>query len=593
MEDSVTAGTGPPQATFPRPRRIGSRDSYQPFRKLGFQTPERARCDMRCHRIVSRSLGILAAALLPSAFAEQAIRAPEILQHTRILASDEFEGRAPGSPGEDKTVAYLIEQFRGFGLKPGGPGGSWTQEVPILGVTSEVGFQLDGEALSRPQDFVAWSPLQEESVEVPANEMVFVGYGVTAPEYGWDDFKGVDVRGKTVVILVGDPPVPDPKRPGELDPAMFKGTAMTYYGRWTYKFEEAGRRGAAAAVIIHETKPAAYPWFVVVNSWGRERFDLQDDPTPRPRIASWMSLERARKLLESNGTSYEALKAAATQRDFRPRTLRQKASYSARQKVRSVKSRNVLAVLEGRDSSRRDEWLVYSSHWDHLGRDPKLPGDGIYNGAADNAIGTAGLLELAESFARDGRRPRRSILFLSVTAEEQGLLGSAYYSAHPVHPLERTLANINMDGLNQWGRTRDVRIVGAGSSTLEDLLSAEARKQGRTTFPETHPERGTFYRSDHFEFMKRGVPGLYAKSGIDYRDKPEGYGEGKVNEYIDRDYHKVSDEVKPDWDLSGAVEDLELLKAVGWRIAEERRWPRWKPGSAFKAVRDASLRSIR
>lgn len=538
-------------------------------------------------------LTLLAAATLPALRADKAILPAEILQHTRVLASDEFEGRAPGSPGEEKTVAYLVAQFRSFGLKPGGPGGTWTQDVPIVGVTSEVSFRLGDEALARPQDFVAWSPRLDTTVEVPASDMVFVGYGVTAPEYGWDDFKDVDVRGKTIVVLVGDPPVPNPKRPGELDPAVFKGVAMTYYGRWTYKFEEAGRRGAAAAIIIHETKPAAYPWFVVVNSWGRERFDLQDDRSPKPQIAAWMSLERARGLLEANGTTYEALKESAVRKDFRPVPLRQKATFAARQAIRPVKSRNVLAFMEGRDPARRDEWVVYTSHWDHLGRDPKLPGDGIFNGAADNAIGTAGLLELAESFAREGKRPKRSVLFLSVTAEEQGLLGSAYYSANPVHPLDHTLANINMDGLNQWGRTRDVRIVGAGSSTLEDILTAEARKQGRVTLPESHPERGSFYRSDHFEFMKRGVPGLYAKSGIDYRDKPAGYGESKVNEYIDRDYHKVSDEVKPDWDLSGAVEDLELLRAVGWRVAEDRRWPEWRAGSEFKAARDASLQKIR
>jgi Zn-dependent M28 family amino/carboxypeptidase len=543
----------------------------------------------------NRLLSCLAAMILPMAApllrAESAILAQELLQHTRVLASDEFEGRAPGTPGEEKTVQYLTDQFRALGLKPAGHGGSWTQDVPIVGIRSEVDFLLDGQALGRPQDFVAWSPENGPLVEVPTTEMVFVGYGVHAPEYGWDDFKGVDVKGKTVVILVGDPPVPAPGKAGGLDPAMFKGEAMTYYGRWTYKFEEAGRRGAAAALIIHETKPAAYPWFVVVNSWGRERFDLEDDTSPRSRIAGWISLERAQALLAANGTSYEAMKATAVRKSFRPVPLKQKAAYASRQNRRTVKSRNVLGLLEGREVSKRDEWVVYSSHWDHLGRDPKIPGDGIYNGAADNAIGVAGLLELAERFARDGKRPRRSLLFLSVTAEEQGLLGSAYYAANPVHPLQRTLANINMDGLNQWGRTRDVRVVGFGSSTLEDVLSREARRQGRVTLPETHPERGTFYRSDHFEFMKRGVPGLYAKSGIDYRDKPAGYGEGKVNEYIDRDYHKVSDEVKADWDLSGAVEDLELLHAVGWRIAEDRRWPEWRKGAEFRAARIESLRS--
>lgn len=539
---------------------------------------------------------LLLAALLvpfPSAVvqADKAIRADELLRHTRILASDEFEGRAPGSAGEEKTVQYLIDQFRSFGLKPGGPGGSWTQEVPIVGIRSEVEFRLDEEKLGRPQDFVAWSGVSDPTVEVPATDLVFVGYGVSAPEFGWDDYKGIDVRGKTVVILVGDPPVPLKGNPDQLDPKVFKGNAMTYYGRWTYKFEEAGRRGAAAALIVHETKPAAYPWFVVVNSWGREHFDLQGDPTPRPRVSGWISLERARKILEANGTTYEAAKADAVRREFRPVPLRQKPSFQVRQTHRPVKSRNVLAVLEGRSSRRKDEWVVYSSHWDHLGRDPKLEGDGIFNGAVDNAIGTAGLLELAESFAGSRPKPDRSLLFLSVTAEEQGLLGSAYYAANPVYPLRKTLADINIDGLNQWGRTRDVQVIGAGSSTLEDLLQREVRRQHRILVPEAHPERGSFYRSDHFEFMKRGVPSLYAKSGNDYLGKPPGYGEAKVNEFIDKDYHKVSDDVKPDWDLSGAVEDLELLRAVGKKVANRNRWPEWRVGAEFRAAREADLKT--
>ncbi len=530
---------------------------------------------------------VLLSSVFLQARAASSINAKDLLRQTQVLASDAFEGRSPGSPGEETTVAYLINQFRSFGLKPGGVNGSWTQTVPIVGVTSEVRFSLDGQALSGPQDFVAWSPSLTRRVELASSELICVGYGVSAPEYGWDDFKGVDVRGKTVLILVGDPPVPDPKNPKILDSAFFKGTAMTYYGRWTYKFEEAGRRGAAAAILIHETPAAAYPWFVVINSWNRERFDLEDDRSVKTQIAGWMSLERARSLLESNGMTYEKLKESALRSDFKPFTLKQKTAFTSSQTFRSVQSRNVLAQLEGQDPVGRKEWILYTSHWDHLGRDPRLKGDTIFNGAADNAIGTAGLLELAESFAREGRRPKRSLLFLSVTAEERGLLGSAYYAANPVYPLNRTLAVINMDGLNQWGRTRDIRIVGYGSSSLEDLLTTEARKQGRVTLPEAHPERGMFYRSDHFEFMKKGVPSLYVTSGMDFRGKPDGYGETKVNEYIDRDYHKVSDEVKPDWDLSGAVEDLRLLQAVGRRLSTSQSWPEWRVGSEFKATRDA------
>lgn len=525
------------------------------------------------------------------------IEEPRLRRHIEVLSSDAFEGRAPGSRGEENTVAYLIEEFKQAGLQPGGLDGAWTQEVPIVGIKSEVNGRLatsenTGE-LTFPQDFVTWSPRVVSTVTVKDSEVVFVGYGITAPEYGWDDYRGVDVRGKTVVILVNDPPIPDSKHPDRLDARMFKGNAMTYYGRWTYKFEEAGRRGAVAALIIHETKPAAYPWFVVINSWGRERFDLEGDASPKTDIAGWISLERAQKLFTENGTTYEAAKAAALRGDFRARSLKQRASFTAHNATRLVKSKNVLALLPGSSPRWRDEWVIYTAHWDHLGRDTKLEGDQIFNGALDNASGTGGLLELARVMAATTPRPLRSVLFLSVTAEEQGLLGSAYYAAHPAHPLTQTLANINMDVMNQWGRTSDVRIVGAGNSTLEDVLTRAARRQGRITKPEAHPERGTFYRSDHFEFMKLGLPALYAKSGDDYRDRPAGYGESRVNEFIERDYHKVSDEIKPDWDLRGAVEDLELLRAVGVEVATARRWPRWRNGAEFKATRDRAMKEAR
>ena len=525
------------------------------------------------------------------------IEEARLRQHIQVLASDEFEGRAPGSRGEEKSVAYLIDQFQKAGLQPGGMGGSWTQDVPILGVKSTVTGSLGSPGaptdLTFPQDFVAWSPRLKPETTVPDSEVIFVGYGVTAPEYGWDDYRGLDVRGKTVVILVNDPPIPDPKHPEQLDDHMFKGKAMTYYGRWTYKFEEAGRQGAAAALIIHETKPAAYPWFVVINSWGRERFDLEGDLSPKVDIAGWLSLERAQKLFTDSGTTYDAAKAEAIRPNFRGHPLGQKASFRALNATRPVKSKNVLALLPGADARRRNEWLIYTAHWDHLGRDPKLEGDQIFNGALDNASGTAGLLELARVFTHTTPRLPRSLLFLAVTAEEQGLLGSAFYAAHPIHPLAQTVANFNIDVLNPWGRTRDVRIVGAGNSTLEQVLQQAARRQGRVTLPETHPERGGFYRSDHFEFMKLGLPALYAKSGDEYRDRPPGYGEAKSNEYIDRDYHKVSDEIKPDWDWSGALEDLELLRAVGTDVATQRRWPAWLSGAEFKTRREQSLKEAR
>jgi len=524
-------------------------------------------------------------------------RAPDpdrLFCHAMVLASDEFEGRSPGSVGEDKTVAYLIGEMERAGLQPGMPDGSWTQTVPILGLTSKVESSWKGprgqRVLEFPQDLVAWSPSTNGTVRIGETAMYFVGYGVTAPEYGWDDYKGLDVRGKTVVMLVGDPPVPDPKRSGELDPKMFQGRAMTYYGRWTYKFEEAARRGAAAALLIHETRAAAYPWFVVVNSWGRERFDLARDPDPKSPLAGWLSLNAAKELLALNGVSYETVLERAVKPDFRPVRLAQRFEAVVTQQVRSVESRNVLGRLEGSDPDLKDQHVIYSAHWDHLGRDTRREGDQIFNGAADNAVGVAGLLELGRAFASAARRPRRSILFLAPTAEEQGLLGARHYASDPPYPMDSTLANLNIDGLNTWGRTGDLRQVGDGHSTLDEVLRQVVLRRKRRVLPDPNPERGMFFRSDHFEFMKKGVPALYLKAGDDFRDHPSGYGEKRVMEYIENDYHKVSDEVKPDWDLRGAAEDLEVLLQVGWSVADGSSWPQWKKGSEFRTAQSRGLR---
>ncbi len=520
-----------------------------------------------------------------------------ILEHTRTLASDEFEGRGPGSAGEEKTVRYLEAGFARSGLKPGMPGDSWVQEVPIVGITSTVGAAWSGPAGRRPlvfpQDLVAWSPVTDSRVAIPSGEMVFVGYGVTAPEYRWDDYKDVDVRGKTVVILVNDPPVPDAKSPGGLDPRTFQGNAMTYYGRWTYKYEEAARRGAAAALLIHETRAAAYPWFVVVNSWGRERFELAADADPKTPLAGWLSQEAAKELLALNGMTYESALALAVQRTFRPVILQQRFEASVSQSIRRVQSRNVVGVLPGSDPVLRNQYVVYSAHWDHLGRDAKREGDPIFNGAADNAVGVAGLLELARSFGAVPKAPKRSVVFFAPTAEEQGLLGARYFARNPPFNLASAVANLNMDGLNTWGRTRDLRQVGAGHSTLDDVLRSVARSAGRRLMPDPHPERGMFFRSDHFEFMKLGVPAVYLKAGDEYLDHPAGYGEKRVTEYIENDYHKVSDEVKPGWDLRGAEEDIRFLAEVGWRLADGRDWPQWRSGSEFrtKTRRGATMRN--
>jgi Zn-dependent M28 family amino/carboxypeptidase len=522
------------------------------------------------------------------------ITANEILEHTRVMSSDEYEGRSPGTRGEELTVGYLTDQFRKMGLQPGNPNGTYVQSVPLVGFTSQPTLTLTtgGNAITLTPltDYVAVSRHFQPEVRVDNSDIVFVGYGVVAPEYGWDDYKDVDVRGKTILMLINDPAVPLAGDPTKLDPNIFKGNAMTYYGRWTYKYEIASEKGAAAAIIIHETGPAGYPFEVVSGSWGRENFDIRSPGGPgnRVRVESWITNDRARQLLQASGLNFDDLKRAAVRKDFRPVALNAKASFHLRNTIRDVQSRNVIAKLEG--SERPDEYVVYSAHWDHLGRDPNLAGDQIYNGALDNASGTAAMLEIAQAFTQLRERPRRSILFLAVTAEEKGLLGAKYYGNNPLYPLNRTLANINIDGVNQWGRTSDIVIVGYGNSTLDDLLTEAAARQGRTIIPDPEPEKGYFYRSDHFEFAKQGVPALYMDAGVTYIGKPAGYGDQKRDEYTARDYHKPSDEVKPDWDLTGAVDDAQLMFMVGYRVAQGNVWPEWKPGTEFRAKREQTLK---
>jgi len=510
----------------------------------------------------------------------------DILEHIKVLSSDEFEGRAPGTPGEDRTVNYLVNQFKELGLAPGNPDGSYIQNVPLVGFTAHPTISLvaAGEPLQLafPQDAVIWSRHFVPEVKVQDSDVVFVGYGIVAPEYGWDDYKGVDVRGKTILMLINDPPIPDPNDPSKLDEKMFKGRAMTYYGRWTYKYEIATAKGAAAAIIVHETGPAGYPWGVIMGSSGRENMDLQvpDGNAGRVAIEGWITLESARKLCTASGHDFTTLKAAALSRDFKPMSLNSKASFTVQNTLRDIASRNVIAKRDGSDPNLKDEYVIYSAHWDHLGRDPKLQGDQIYNGAVDNASGSAALLELAKAFTKVA--PKRTVLFLSVTAEEKGLLGAKYYATHPLYPLDRTLANINIDGINVWGRTRDIGIVGLGHSTLEDTLATYARRQSRVVVPEAEPEKGHYFRSDHFEFARVGVPALFTDEGIDFIGKPRNFGKQKRDEYVLHDYHKVSDEIKPGWNLSGAVEDIALLFQVGYATAETDQWPKWKAGSEFK-----------
>ncbi len=527
------------------------------------------------------------------------LSAEDLLRHTSVLASDAYEGRAPGSAGEDSTVAYLERTFRELGLQPGNPDGTFVQAVPLVGIRTagQAWFDVAGRRLSLrfPDDYVAVSRRVVSTIDVEASELVFVGYGVVAPEYGWDDYKDVDVRGKTIVMLINDPAIPDPADSTRLDPSVFNGNAMTYYGRWTYKYEIATEKGAAGAIIVHETGPAGYPWAVVAGSWGAENFDIAspDGNQGRVPVEAWITTDKAKELFAAGGQDFDALKREALTKDFRPVPLNGTATFRLRNETREVASRNVIAKLDGGDAVRRDEYVIYTAHWDHLGRDDRMPAgqDNIFNGALDNASGTAGLIELAEAYTKLAAPPARSILFLAVTAEEKGLLGAKYYAQNPLYPLEKTLANINMDGVNQWGRTSDVVIVGYGNSTLDDLLIQAATAQGRTVVPDPEPEKGFFYRSDHFEFAKEGVPALYTDAGVQYIGKPAGYGEQKRAEYTANDYHKPSDDVKPDWDLAGAIEDFALLFRVGYDVANTDVWPEWKPGTEFKAKRDAMMRA--
>ena len=526
-----------------------------------------------------------------------AISADTLLAEIKTLSSDDFEGRKPGSPGEAKTVAYMEQEFKSLGLKPGNPNGTYLQAVPLAGITSKPSLVITvgGKHIAAEpnKDYIAVSQHYTPKVDVKDSDLVFVGYGVSAPEYGWDDYKGVDVKGKTLIMLINDPQIPDPQDPSKLDDNMFKGRAMTYYGRWTYKYEIATEKGAAAVMIIHETPMAGYPFSVVTGSWGSENFTIQnpDNNMNRVPVEGWFTWEKASELFKASGLDLNEMKQRALQKDFKPVPLNgAKATFHVDNTLRTIQSHNVIGKLEGSDPERSSEYVIYTAHWDHLGRDPSLKDDQIYNGAVDNASGSAGLIEIARAYTKLYPRPKRSILFLSVTAEEQGLLGAEYYAENPLYPLNRTLADINMDGLNTWGKTKDMVLIGLGNSTLDDIATDVLKSHDRTVTGDAEPEKGYFYRSDHFEFAKEGVPALDPDAGLDYIGKPAGYGKEKRDYYTEHDYHKPSDEVKPDWDLSGAVEDLRVFFEIGNDVADGEYYPLWKPGTEFKAKRDAMMK---
>ena len=525
----------------------------------------------------------------------EAITPDGLLAHIKVLASDEFEGRSPGTKGEDLSVKYVTDQFKKIGLKPGNPDGTYTQEVPLAGIKSEprMSFVIGDKMmdLKYPDDFVASSARLRPEIKIDNSNLVFVGYGVVAPEYAWDDYKNVDVKGKTLLMLIGDPPVPDPTNPAKLDDNIFKGKAMTYYGRWTYKYEIAAKKGAAAAIIVHETEPAAYPWQVVRSSWSKENFELD---APNKNIdavsaRSWITLDVAKKLFADSGQDFDALKKSATTKAFRPVVLNAKANIAIKQQIRSFKSHNVIGKLEGSDPKLTAEYVIYTAHWDHLGRHPELQGDQIFNGAIDNASGVASVIEIAAAFTKINPPPKRSVLFMATTAEEAGLLGAKWYAEHPLYPLEKTLADINLDSMNVWGKTRDIEDLSLGFSTLDDLLTAAATQQGRKSIPDSRPDKGKIYRADNFEFSKVGLPSLYIGKGEHLLSRPEN-APLKSDEYDSTDYHQVSDEVRPDWDLSGAVQDVQLVFELGYQVANGDKFPEWKSTSEFKAKRDSMLK---
>lgn len=517
----------------------------------------------------------------------------EIAQHIEILASDKFGGRAPSSPGEALTVAYLAEQFASYGLQPGNEG-SFFQDVPLVDITAdpeEAPFTVAGRGnpmrFTYPDDVVTWTTRVVESSGVEDSEMVFVGYGIVAPEYGWDDYEGVDVDGKTVVILVNDPGY------ATQDETVFSGNSMTYYGRWTYKFEEAARQGAAAALIVHRTAPAAYGWETVRNSWTGPQFNLQpeDGNAGRVAIEGWMTEETSRAIFERAGMNFDALYEQAATGSLRPIEMGLQLTTSVENELRFSDSKNVVAIIPGDEA--RDEYFIYMAHWDHFGTDQALIDageDGIYNGALDNASGTAAMLELAEAYANLPDTPRRSILFLAVTAEEQGLLGSKHYAQNPVFPLAKTVAGLNMDGLSNFGPTRELVVQGYGMSELDMIADAAAAAQGRRIDPDPEPEKGYYFRSDHFELAKLGVPMIYPGNGIDHVERGSEYGLEMNARYTRERYHMVTDEFDDTWDLSGAVDDVVLYYEIGSAVIESDTWPNWNEGTEFRAIREESRR---
>lgn len=508
--------------------------------------------------------------------AYQSISEAELRQHTKIISSDEFEGRGPTTEGEKKVLAYLTEQFEKLGYQPGN-GDSFLQPVELIEITADPDMQLriGDNQFNYKENMVASTRREQASVSLNDSPLVFVGYGVNAPEYGWNDYAGLDVKGKTVVVLVNDPGFANPE--GD----KFQGSTMTYYGRWSYKYEEASRQGAAGAIIVHETAPASYGWSVVANSWSGPQYGLVTPNGNADRVAveGWISTQAAEKVFADAGLDFAAEKAKAAQGPYH-QAMDLTASIEVNSKIKTSVSNNFIATLPG--STHSDEHILYSAHWDHLGKDPGKDGDQIYNGAHDNATGTASAIVMAKAFAELDAAPARSVTFLIVTAEEQGLLGAKYYAANPIIALDKSVANINMDAMNVLGSTKDVAVIGMGKSELENYLEKAVKRQNRVLVQEATPQAGYYYRSDHFAFAQQGIPALYAKGGDQPIDDATANYRKRTKVIVRGCYHQVCDQYRESWDLSGMQQDTQMLFEVGYDLATSNAWPKWLASSEFQ-----------
>ena len=519
----------------------------------------------------------------PPGPAEDQITAASLVDHLKVLASDEYEGRAPATPGGQKTQDYLAQQLKAIGIEPGAPDGTYFQQVPIVESAVERNFvvSVPGNTYKYMADVVAFSGVEKARVQVQG-EVVFVGYGINAPELKWNDYAGANVRGKWVMIMVNDPPAPAD------EPTLFGGTALTYYGRWTYKFEEAARQGAAGALLIHTDESATYPWQVVQTSWSGTQYSLPPQAgEPALGIKAWITNAAAKDLAKRGGRDLDTMRAAASKRGFKPVTLNIRAAATLMQRSSRKTAANVIGVLKGTNTS---EGVIYSAHWDHFGiRDPQ-PGDAkdadrIFNGAYDNASGCAGVLEIAKAFAKATQKPARSIYFAFVTAEESGLLGSAFLAANPPLPIDKVAANINIDGVNYLGATKDMVQLGSERSTIGPMIEAILKERSRTLTGDTHPERGYFFRSDHFSFAKLGVPAISLSEPRQFTGANAADLLKKQEAYNDKDYHQPSDQYDASWDFAGGADDMKVLTQLGWRIAAQPEMPKYNAGDQFGEVR--------